>query len=156
MAHTQQSEDLAPEHSSQDSSVIDSEKTAPDQDISGEREKELESVTPQEESRELVPIRASGQETGPALSRVQSGKSNCLRPVRSQRSYAGGDGYTCFSDGDNLEGDHGVTENTTEKEKEFEVAWDGDADPMNPRNKGNLQRWFIVLIISSSSLCVYV
>lgn len=41
-------------------------------------------------------------------------------------------------------------------EKEFEVTWDGDDDPMNPRSMPYARKWIIVIIVSASSLCVYV
>jgi hypothetical protein len=40
--------------------------------------------------------------------------------------------------------------------KEFEVAWDGDDDPMNPRSMPFARKWIIIIILSASSLCVYV
>ena len=40
-------------------------------------------------------------------------------------------------------------------EKQFEVQWDGDSDPSNPRSRSQARKWLIVLIVSSSSLCVY-
>ena len=39
-------------------------------------------------------------------------------------------------------------------EKAYEVKWDGDHDPMNPRSIGTLRKWLIVIIVSASSLCV--
>ncbi|CAD0087715.1 unnamed protein product [Aureobasidium vineae] len=45
-------------------------------------------------------------------------------------------------------GDDGVNE------KEFEVTWDGDDDPMNPRSMPYVRKWIIVIIVSASSLCV--
>ncbi|KAI5255249.1 MFS general substrate transporter [Aureobasidium subglaciale] len=39
-------------------------------------------------------------------------------------------------------------------EKEFEVTWDGDDDPMNPRSMPYARKWIIVIIVSASSLCV--
>jgi hypothetical protein len=41
-------------------------------------------------------------------------------------------------------------------EKEFEVAWIGDDDPMNPRSMAFARKWIIVIILSASSLCVCV
>jgi hypothetical protein len=41
-------------------------------------------------------------------------------------------------------------------DKEFEVAWDGDDDPMNPRSMPYARKWIIIMILSASSLCVYV
>ncbi|KAK6003316.1 hypothetical protein QM012_001161 [Aureobasidium pullulans] len=39
-------------------------------------------------------------------------------------------------------------------EKDFEVTWDGDDDPMNPRSMAYARKWIIVVIVSASSLCV--
>ena len=44
--------------------------------------------------------------------------------------------------------------NRPDAEKNFEVAWDGDDDPMNPRSMRTSRKWLIVLIVSTSSLCV--
>ena len=38
----------------------------------------------------------------------------------------------------------------------FAVKWDGGEDPMNLRNMGTARKWMIVLLVSTSSLCVYV
>jgi hypothetical protein len=36
----------------------------------------------------------------------------------------------------------------------FEVSWDGEKDPMNPRNMSVFHKWVIVTIVCTSSLCV--
>ncbi|KAI8725590.1 MFS domain-containing protein [Fusarium sp. LHS14.1] len=36
----------------------------------------------------------------------------------------------------------------------FEVSWDGEKDPMNPRNMSVFHKWVIVTIVCISSLCV--
>ncbi|KAF2760246.1 MFS general substrate transporter [Pseudovirgaria hyperparasitica] len=142
------------EPTSKTSSLLDSHFPVSDQHHGGEEEKTLESnSTPQRISPRLESIRAPGDVKKPTLSRNQSNTTNSLRPVRSQRSYAGQDGYTCFSDEDGAEGSDGINE-PSDPEKAFEVKWDGEKDPMNPRNKGKLQKWLIVLIIAASSLCV--
>ncbi|KAL8853958.1 MAG: hypothetical protein Q9221_001266 [Calogaya cf. arnoldii] len=41
-------------------------------------------------------------------------------------------------------------------EKAFEVQWDGEKDPANPRSMSSLRKWMIVIIVSLSSACVYV
>jgi hypothetical protein len=41
-------------------------------------------------------------------------------------------------------------------DKQFEVTWDGDDDPMNPRSMPFARKWIIIIILSASSLCVYV
>lgn len=39
-------------------------------------------------------------------------------------------------------------------EKKFEVQWDGDLDPMNPRCMSKARKWTIVMIVSAGSTCV--
>lgn len=39
-------------------------------------------------------------------------------------------------------------------EKDFEVSWEGDHDPMNPESMGKARKWLIVAIASTSSTCV--
>jgi hypothetical protein len=36
----------------------------------------------------------------------------------------------------------------------FLVEWDGENDPLNPRNLSPLRKWFIVVIVSMGSLLV--
>lgn len=36
----------------------------------------------------------------------------------------------------------------------FQVSWDGEKDPMNPRNMSLFHKWVIVTIVCTSSLCV--
>lgn len=82
------------------------------------------------------------------------------RPLRSvikssslhrSKSYGDGHGYTAF--GDDEEAPR-KTENGDDPEKEFEVQWDGDQDPMNPRNMSNGRKWIVVAIVSAGSTCV--
>ncbi|KAF1998485.1 MFS general substrate transporter [Amniculicola lignicola CBS 123094] len=86
---------------------------------------------------------------------AKAGHAKSLRSIKSHRSYAGGDGYTCFNQDD--EGDEETVRrpsNSRGATAEFTVSWDGDADPGNPRSMSKARRWMIVLIVSSSSLCV--
>ena len=78
-----------------------------------------------------------------------------LKTVRSTQSRAGGDGYTCF-DADPNDTRRKNSKSGVVTEEPYLVTWDGDSDPANPRSMSNLRRWAIVLIVSSSSLCVYV
>nr|POE49016.1 efflux pump atb [Quercus suber] len=84
----------------------------------------------------------------PNLQHVRSQSS-----VRSHRSYT--DGYTHFDDKDE-EVQRGQIENNdlSSEGREFEVRFDGDSDPMSPKNKTTLRKWCIVLIGSSCALCV--
>jgi len=38
--------------------------------------------------------------------------------------------------------------------KDFEVRFEGDSDPMSPRNRSTAKKWLIVMILAASSLCV--
>lgn len=98
------------------------------------------------------PIRGQKSETGGASHRTSS-RSRPLS-LHSSRSYGGGDGYGCMSE-DERGGsqEHGQPH---DPEKEFEVHWDGDNDPMNPRSMSKPRKWLIVLILSATSLCAYV
>ncbi|EON68175.1 hypothetical protein W97_07324 [Coniosporium apollinis CBS 100218] len=86
--------------------------------------------------------------------RTDPTRSQSLRSIHSQRSYGGHDGYSCFSDEEAQHASSGDADAGQEKD-EYLVAWDGgDKDPGNPRSKSKLQRWLIVVVVSSSSLCV--
>ena len=39
-------------------------------------------------------------------------------------------------------------------EKHFIVDWDGDDDPMNPKNKTEARKWMVVIILAFGSYCV--
>ena len=46
-------------------------------------------------------------------------------------------------------------EEKTDPRKQFEVTWDGEDDPMNPRTMSKARKWLIVAILATSSTCVY-
>lgn len=95
-----------------------------------------------EEAPYLAPIRSTSRH--PPLSRPRT-----LHSIRSERSYGGEDGYSCFRD------DDPESPNAEEaEEKRWEVKWDGEQDPLNPRNRKKWKKWCIVLIMASSALCV--
>ena len=73
--------------------------------------------------------------------------------LRSVKSYNEGYGFT-RTGSDN--GDRQATDVETgrDPEKAFEVDWDGEDDPMNPRSMRRARKWTIVIIVSMSSLCV--
>ena len=78
----------------------------------------------------------------PSLQQTRSRSS-----ARSTRSYT--DGYTHWE-----EKDDNAREDTQEEGREFEVQFDGDSDPWNPKNKPTVRKWCIVLVGSTCSLCV--
>ena len=75
--------------------------------------------------------------------------------AKLQRSRSCGNGYGCttFNDDDDDE-----TANDAEKgqtpNKQFEVRFDGDSDPSNPRSFSKTRKWLIVAIVSAGSTCV--
>ncbi|OJD36646.1 mfs general substrate transporter [Diplodia corticola] len=77
-------------------------------------------------------------------------RSRSLHTVHSHRSYAGGDGYTRWDEDDK----------PAAPCEQFEVTWDtlpesqASAAVRNPRLMNKARRWLIVIIVSSSSLCV--
>lgn len=87
---------------------------------------------------------------------MRSQDNRSLKTVRSHHSRAGGDGYTCLDAEANNHGSSSRAKSGPVTEQPYLVAWDGDADPENPRSMSKLRRWAIVLICASSSLCVYV
>jgi len=107
-----------------------------------------------EEMGTFSPIRSRSQHH--SRSRPHS-----LHPTRSEHSYGGEDGYSCFQeDGpDRPAGtadEEGEESEETREQKRWEVSWDGPNDPMSPRSIGFARKWAIVLIMASSALCVYV
>lgn len=107
--------------------------------------------------KEYEPIRGrskTGRDSG-ALHQSRSRPQS----VKSGRSMvSGADLYTCLSvDVEQQQRQSpSADESPVDSEKTFEVKWDGDHDPMNPRNMRKRQKWLIVLIVSVSSVCVYV
>ena len=45
-------------------------------------------------------------------------------------------------------------EDEQDEEKRFEVQWEGDDDPTNPRCLSKRRKWMIVLLVSAGSTCV--
>ena len=87
--------------------------------------------------------------------------------VRSQRSYAGADGYTHFEHDDHNDEGTPAGHDSDEKPdtsqdiesdaKAFEVQWDGPDDPMNPKSDAwapMWRKWTIVILGSGSAMCV--
>lgn len=97
---------------------------------------------------EDVPI--EGAAAAPDLSPKRSTEGGSANLQRS-RSYGNGYGCTAFND------DEGTTkdaEKGQDPNKQFEVRFDGDSDPMNPRSLSKTRKWVIVAIVSAGSTCV--
>ena len=101
----------------------------------------------EEDGRESRAIRQPNVFFHPPLQQIRSHSS-----ARSRRSYT--DGYMHFEHDDDEEKQERSTGPKPEEGKEFEVTFDGDSDPINPKSKTTLRKWSIVLIGSACSLCV--
>lgn len=85
----------------------------------------------------------------PASSVEDSVLREPLHPVRSQN----GHGVADLEEGTEQQ-DAAAVASAEEKSDPFEVGWDGDDDPMNPRSLPLLHKWILVIIIGVGSLCV--
>lgn len=99
-------------------------------------------------TRTFEPIRGEDGDNAARNSRPQS-RSRSLHTVQSHRSYAAGDGYTCWDE-----------EEPAAPCEAFEITWASQPESKasqtvrNPRLMSIARRWLIVIIVSSSSLCV--
>ena len=69
------------------------------------------------------------------------------------RSRSYGNGYGCTTFHDDEEGSEDA-EKGRDPHKQFEVRFDGDSDPVNPRSFSKIHKWMIVSIVSAGSTCV--
>lgn len=106
-------------------------------------------------NEEQADIPIEGAAAAPELSSRPSPMKRTLsgHPASLQRSRSYGDrhGYTAFGEDEEAPS---KAENEVDHENEYEVQWDGDNDPMNPRYFSKGRKWLIVLIVSAGSTCV--
>ncbi|KAK3111392.1 hypothetical protein LTR53_013415, partial [Teratosphaeriaceae sp. CCFEE 6253] len=116
-----------------------------------------EGFKPEEEEEE------SGVETRRARSTEIKGTGRSepyLRPsrthssARSHHSYT--DGYSHFShEHEEPRREDAADKHEAESEdKTYEVRFDSDADPDSPKNRSEISKWCIVIILAGSSMCV--
>lgn len=117
----------------------------------GDLEKEQEHGVAREEVEEPEQRDRTDAEPNTYL-RPHASRTHSRSSIRSHQSYT--DGYS-FSPDEEEEQSKPGGEDDRDPEKEFEVTFSGDNDPLNPKtNRSNLRKWSIVLIGSSCSLCV--
>ena len=108
-----------------------------------------------EEEKSNIPIEGAAASTDlqslPKIERKGTGRDFYPASLQKTRSYGDGHGFTVF--GKEEKNSNGQN-NEHDADKEFEVKWDGDDDPMNPRNMSHGRKWVIVLIVSAGSTCV--
>ena len=92
--------------------------------------------------------------SNPTISKPQSANRSLHSPLSFTRSISDGHGFTYFRDEDRALSIQDPEKADGSTEETFEVTWDGDDDPLNPRSFGHARKWVIVLIVSMSSLCV--
>ena len=71
--------------------------------------------------------------------------------LQRSRSYGNGYGCTTFNEDEEATKD---AEKGQDPNKQFEVRFDGDSDPINPRAFSKTRKWLIVSIVSAGSTCV--
>ena len=106
----------------------------------------LNRQTSQEE--EGIPIEKDIAAPDTSLKRGTEGSS-----AKLQRSRSYGNGYGCTTFNDDEENSKDV-EKGQDPDKQFEVRFNGDSDPMNPRSFSKTRKWMIVTIVSAGSTCV--
>jgi multidrug resistance protein len=68
-------------------------------------------------------------------------------PLQPTRSY-----LTCLSDDGDL--DTGLANDVSREDRKYTVRWDGEDDPMNPRNMSRARKWLITFTMALCSMCV--
>lgn len=86
-----------------------------------------------------------------------------LTPSVSRRSRPGSqltpsrsfvDGYSGYFSNEDESEEPENTDSPVEEKDYIEVKWDGDDDPMNPRNMKTWRKWVVVFTLAFGSLCV--
>lgn len=96
------------------------------------------------------PPQTGARNTSRPVSRAQSSASLSLGHMRSNNGHGCAD---LVDSNDEVEALGGVGGRETEKDP-FDVAWDGDDDPLCPRSMSLVHKWVIVIIVGMGSLCV--
>ncbi|KAK3711456.1 hypothetical protein LTR37_009635 [Vermiconidia calcicola] len=135
--------------SSRTDSELEKSKLELNREVAGRTREEVEHDEEQESDASSI-LAANDSQRNPHL-QPPLAQTRSHSSARSTRSYT--DGYTHFEHEDDEEKARSDSK-TQEQGKEFEVRFDGDSDPWNPKNRSILRKWGIVLIGSACSLCV--
>lgn len=101
----------------------------------------------QRTSQEERDVPVEGAAAAPDLSLRRGTSAN----IQRSRSYGNGYGCTTFNDDEESSKDE---EKGQDPDKQFEVRFEGESDPMNPRSFSKSRKWAIVIIVSAGSTCV--
>lgn len=138
---------------------MEDEKTSPSTSSAGhgvdghslnEKREEVEHRPGSPESQQSQ-MEREGAEVKSANGPAVLAKTRSRQSARSQRSFGGHDGYSVYDDHEKQQSD--TEQGSPDRNKEFEVKFDGPTDPMNPRSRKKAHKWFINLILSCGSLC---
>ena len=97
-------------------------------------------------------LRPGTQSIGAQLTPAVSRKSKAASHLSHSRSYVDGHGHYSRHE-DDLDEPENRDDNAEEKDY-IEVKWDGDEDPLNPRNMRTWRKWVVVFTLAFGSLCV--
>ena len=137
-----------------DSTLAASEKRSSSIRNADEATTDMTEQAPEAKEEEVnVPIdgAAAALDLSPQPSRYKPSTSDHLASIPKSRSYGDGHGFTPF---EKDEEPPKMEDEEQAPEKQFEVQWDGDRDPMNPRCMSKARKWMIVAIVSMGSTCV--
>lgn len=105
----------------------------------------------------------TNSENGTDNTKRQTTNSGVLVPVTSHRSQRSasqrrsiidGSGH-CYSNSENPNQERGPQDiEAISDEKAFEVGYEGEDDPMNPKNMKPWRKWSVVIILAFGALCV--
>ena len=114
-------------------------------------EEEQDSVNYAEKEAEPSMGAPPAAQLSPQTTRTKKVTSSLHPSLQHTRSYGDGHGFTVFGRDEAALADQ---EGEQDEEKRFEVRWDGDLDPLNPRCMSKARKWLIVIILSAGSTCV--
>ncbi len=97
-------------------------------------------------------LRHVAQPIGTQLTPAVSRKSKTGSHLSRSRSYVDGHSYYSRHEDEQEEPENGG--NSADEKDYTEVKWDGDDDPLNPRNMRTWRKWVVVFTLAFGSLCV--
>ena len=101
------------------------------------------------EGTQYEPLQAPAKRRERGLRKTESGTSVSSSPSMRRIRSNNGHGVADETDASSGPGGPGAMQKDP-----FEIAWDGDGDPLCPRSMSLLHKWALVVIVGMCSLCV--
>lgn len=103
----------------------------------------------------VLPVEGATAALDVTLQRPKLQQTSSKHSASLQKPHSYGDGHRYTRFGQDEKNTVEASEGQNSGEKQFEVQWDEDGDPMNPRRMSEAHKWIIVFIVSAGSTCVY-